>query len=83
MSLELIYRRLIHPSDSIMREIFRHQNFTELPKHCPKNINQVPCTICYTEHMTNFPKGINVDTTHLQPGELIITNFALYNVTSI
>ena len=33
--------------------------------------------------MTTLPKGTTVDTTNLQPVELIQMNFALYNVTSI
>ena len=33
--------------------------------------------------MTTFPKGKTVDTTKLQPGELIYIGFVFYNVTSI
>ena len=33
--------------------------------------------------MTNFSKGTKVDTSKLQPGELIHVEFSFYNVTSI
>ena len=33
--------------------------------------------------MTTLPKRTTVDTSNLQPGELIHMNFALYNVTYI
>ena len=33
--------------------------------------------------MKNSPKGTTIDTTNIQPGELIHTYFDLYNVTSI
>ena len=33
--------------------------------------------------MTNPPKGTTVDTTNLQPGELLQMYFTLYNFTSI
>ena len=33
--------------------------------------------------MKTFPKGKTVDSTNLQPGELIHINFDLYSVTSI
>ena len=29
-----------------------------------------------------FPKGITIDTTNLQPGEIIHVDFSFYNVTS-
>ena len=59
-----------------------HQTLNALPKHWPKKINQVPYKICYTENITNFPEGTTVDTTHLQPGEILHTKFFFYNVTS-
>ena len=48
ISWELIHRRLLHPSDGVMKEIFRHQTINGLPKHFPKKINQVPYKIWYT-----------------------------------
>ena len=33
--------------------------------------------------MKTFPKGTTVDTTNLQPGELIQIDFTFYNVNSI
>ena len=33
--------------------------------------------------MTDFPKGTIADTSNPQPGEIINTDFALYNITSI
>ena len=66
-----------------MKSICRHQTFTGLPKHFPKKLNQAPCTIFYTEKMTNFPKVTTSDTNSLQPGKLIHVNLSFYNVTSI
>ena len=63
-----------------MKEIICHQTTTRLPKHSPKKINQATCIICYIENMKTSPKGTAVDTTNLQPEELIHTDFALYNV---
>ena len=54
-----------------------------IQKHFPTKINKAPCTICYTEKNTTFPKGTTVDTSNLKPGELIHMEFSLYNVTSI
>ena len=39
--------------------------------------------ICHIAKITKFPKGKTVDTTNLQPVEIIHINFAFYNVTSI
>ena len=66
-----------------MNAMCRHQNLTVLPKHWPKKLNQAPCTICYIEKMKSFPICKNVDTTNLQPGELIHMEFSFYNVTFI
>ena len=33
--------------------------------------------------MITFPKGTTIEKTHLQPGELIHTDFEFYNVNSI
>ena len=59
------------------------KTLTDLSKHFHKKINEPPCTICYTLKIANFPKCSTVDTTNLQPVELIHMDFALYNVTSI
>ena len=65
-----------------MKEICCHPTLTGLPKHCPKKLNQEPCTICYTAKMTTFPKVTTVDTNDLQLGELIHMDFVFYNVNS-
>ena len=66
-----------------MKSMCIHQNLTGLPKNSPKSINQAPYTICYTENMTNFPKGTTFDTTNIQKGQVIHLDFASYDVTSI
>ena len=63
--------------------MFHYQTLTGLPKHCPKKLNQAPYIICYTQNMTTYPKGKSVETTNLQPGELIHMEFVSYNVTSL
>ena len=40
ISWELIHRRLLHPYEMFMKEIWRRQIIIGLPKHCPKKINQ-------------------------------------------
>ena len=45
MSWELIHRRLIHPSYSVMKAMRRHQTLDGLPKQFPKKIHKTPCTI--------------------------------------
>ena len=83
MSWEIINFRLIHTSGSVMKAMCCHQTLTGLPKHFPNKINQAPCTICYTEKMTTFPKGKTVDTTNLQSVELIHVYLVFYNMTSV
>ena len=41
------------------------------------------CVIRWKASMVNLPKGIIVDTTSLQPGELLHMNFCLLEQTSI
>ena len=48
MPWELINCCLLHPPESFMKAICRHQTLTGLPKHCPNKLNQAPYTICYT-----------------------------------
>ena len=83
MPWELIHHHLLHPYDSVMKAMHRHQTLPGLPKHCPKKLKQSPCTICYTENMTTYPKGTTVGTNNLQPGELIHMDFYFYSVNSI
>ena len=66
-----------------MKSMCRHKTITGLPKYCPNNLNQLICTICYTQNMTTFPKETTVHTTNLQPGELIHMYFSFWNLTSI
>ena len=83
MSWEIVHHRLFHPSGSVMKAMCRHQNLTGLPKHFSKKLNQAPCTVCYTENITDLLKGTTVGTNNLQPGELIHIERAFYNVTSV
>ena len=82
MSWELIHIHLLHPSDSAMKSMCRHQTLYGLPKSCPTKIHKTPCTICYTSKMTTTNKGTKIDTSNLQPGDLVHVEFVFYNVTS-
>ena len=66
ISWELIHLRLLHPSDSVMRSMLRHQNITGLPKHCPNKLNQAPFTIYSTAKMITLLEGTPVDTNKIQ-----------------
>ena len=77
MLWELIYFRLLHPYESVMKSMFHHQTLTCLPKHFHKKLNQAPCTIWYTQNITTFPRVTTVYKTNLRPGELIHMDFAL------
>ena len=83
MACDLIPRRILHPSDSVLKEMCRHQTIYGLPKNCPKQIHKTPRTICYTAKLTTINKFTTVDTSNLQPGELVHVDFEFYNVTSI
>ena len=83
ISLDIIHRRLRHPSDSVMKTMCHHQTLYGLPKHCPNKIHKSPCTICYTAKITTINKGPTVDTSNLQTEEIIHVDFVFYNVTSI
>ena len=50
---ELIQFCLLHPSGSVTKSVFCHQNLTGLPKQYPKRINEAPCTVCLTEKYDN------------------------------
>ena len=71
MSWEIIHLCMIQPSGNFMKAMCHHQTLAVLTKHCPKKLNQSPCTICYMEKMTTFTKGTKVDTTNLKPGEIL------------
>ena len=73
---EIIYCRLLHPSNSDMKTMCHHQTLTILQKKFPGRLNQAPCTIFYTSKITTFPKGKTVDTSNIQPGELIYMDFS-------
>ena len=79
MPWELINHHQIHLSESVMEAMFCHKTLTGLPKHCPKTINEAPCTVCSTSNMNIFSIGRIVDTTSLIPGELLHTYFFFYN----
>ena len=83
ISWELIHFCLLHPSDSVMKVMCRHKTLYGLPKQCPKKIHKAPCKICYTATITTINKVTAVNTSNFQPGELIHTDFAFYNITSI
>ena len=46
-------------------------------------IPESPCTVRYTENITDLPKVSSIDTTNLKPVRLINTEFGFYAVTSI
>ena len=50
MLWEIIHCRLLHPSESVMKEMCHHQTLTGIPKHFPKNINEAPCTVHFREN---------------------------------
>ena len=82
MSWELIHRLLLHPYESVMKLMCHNQTLYVLPKHCTNKI-QKSCTIYYTAKMTTISKVTTVDTSNIQPGELVHMDFSSYNVTSI
>ena len=61
----------------------RHKNLDGLPKHFPKKIHKAPGTVCYTTKTTTINKGTAVDTSYLQPVELVYIDFSFYKITSI
>ena len=71
MSWEFIHHCLLHPSEVVMIEMCRNQTLYGLPKYCPKKIHKAPYKICFSETITTINKGTIVDTTNLQPGELV------------
>ena len=71
MTWELIHSFLIHPYDSVMKAMLRHQTLDGLPKHCPNKINKAPCTICYISKIKTFPEVTTFDTSNLQTGEIV------------
>ena len=83
MSWDIIHRRLLHSSDSVMKLICHHQTLDGLTKHFPKKIQKSQCTICYTAKITTINKGPTGDTSNLQPVEIVHIDFVFYNVTSI
>ena len=80
---ELIHCCLIHPSESAIKAMCLHQTLTGLPRYFPKKTTATPCTVCYKEKMIIYPKGKKIDTTNLQPGEILYLDFAFYNITLI
>ena len=77
MPQKLIRCHLLHHSNSTMKAMFCNQTLNILPNYCSKKLKNVPCTICYTEKIKLSPKGSTVDTSKLQPGELIHMYFVL------
>ena len=51
---ELIQFCLLHPSGSVTKSVFCHQNLTGLPKQYPKRINTWLQTISDTENKIKF-----------------------------
>ena len=82
MSWDLSNLCIHQPSDSVMKAMCRHQTLDGLLKHCPKKVLKAPCIICYTSKMTTTNKGTTIDTSNLQPGDLVHVEFVFYNVTS-
>ena len=75
MSWELIHSHLFYPYESVMKEIFCHNNIIGIQKQYPKNINEAPYTVCFTEKMVIYPKGEIFYTTNLRTGELLHMDF--------
>ena len=71
------------PFQNFIKAMCLHETVEGLLKNCPRKIHKAPCTICYTERTKTINKGTTVDTSKIQPGELVHTDFAFYNVTSI
>ena len=82
MSWELINHRLLHPSDSVRKEMCCHQTLDGLTKHFPKKIKSTMYNLLHRK-MTTINKGTTVDTSDLQPGEIFHMDFVFYKVTSI
>ena len=71
LALELIHRHLLHPYDIFIKGICRHKSHKWPTKHCPKqNKHRTTYNILHRK-MKKIPKGTTVDTSKLQPGELI------------
>ena len=83
MSWDISHHCLLHPYNSVMKSMCRHQTLYGLPKHFPKKIHKSPCTICYTSKIRTSNKGTTVENSNLQPGDIVHMNSPFYNVTSI
>ena len=83
ISWDLIHHRILRPSESVMKEMCHNKTLDGLQKNCTNKIHTSTCTIYYTAKTTTIIKGTTVDTSNLQPGELIHMEFVFYNVTSI
>ena len=55
MSWEIINLRLIHLSNSVMKEMCHNQTLDGLTINHPKKLNKAPCKICYTAKVKTFP----------------------------
>ena len=66
-----------------MKAMCLHQTLDGLPEKCPKKIHKSPFKICYVSKITTINKDTSVDTSNLQPGELVHMDFTLYNVNNI
>ena len=66
-----------------MKAMCCHNTLNVLSKTFPNNVNEAPCTACFTAKTTIFPKGTTFDITYLQEVELIHMKFVFYNVTSV
>ena len=83
MSWDIIRWCLFHYSNSTVKVICCHKTIDDLPKHCPKKIHTATFKICYTAKMTTINKVTTVDTSKLQPVELVNMDVFFYNVTFI
>ena len=73
MSWELIHRNILRPSDSVMRVMCHHQTLNGLTKHCPRKLNNTPCTICYTEKLQLSPKEQQLTQINFNQENLCVT----------
>ena len=83
ISWDLIHHRILRPSESVMKEMCHNKTLDGLQKNCTNKIHTSTCTISYTAKTTTIINGTTVDTSNLQPGELVHIDFSFYNITSI
>ena len=81
----LLHRRLCHASKDKFRIMCQRKTILGLPERFSQRLltGGIICWICDAAAMTDIPKGITMNTSILQPGELIHIDFCFINVLSI